>query len=218
MIEWEYRKIALNDVPRKSSDVEVLDRAGEECWELVTVLPNNIAYLKRPLDDPTLDETRELASHAHNEDSGAPPTAPKTPNHFASSAEVLRRSELQATVDRRVGKPREIDGPVAHRQQKGRLAGKRAPLGIFLTGARKEPHASLERQGGKCPHDNLPTRSGHYLSIGSVNCSEQRQVEAQSQPIVTQRRTATKINQILPSQLPLPSRTGVMGGAFAALR
>jgi hypothetical protein len=51
MIEWEYRRLTLNDVPRNSSDVELLCQAGEEGWELVAILANNIAYLKRPLDD-----------------------------------------------------------------------------------------------------------------------------------------------------------------------
>ena len=47
MAEWEYRKIDLNQVPRKTDEVDVLCDAGEEGWELVTILPNNVAYLKR---------------------------------------------------------------------------------------------------------------------------------------------------------------------------
>jgi hypothetical protein len=58
-VRWEYRKIALNERPRSSDDIDVLRDAGEHSWELVTILPNNVAYLKRPLsvlrDDPDRD-------------------------------------------------------------------------------------------------------------------------------------------------------------------
>jgi DNA-binding protein H-NS len=78
MIEWEYRKLVLNDVPRKSSDVELLCDAGEEGWELVAILANNIAYLKRPLDDAQiLEESRDPASRGQNDNrTGNPPSAP----------------------------------------------------------------------------------------------------------------------------------------------
>ena len=49
--EWEYRKIDLNQVPRKTNEVDVLCDAGEDGWELVTILQNNIAYLKREVGD-----------------------------------------------------------------------------------------------------------------------------------------------------------------------
>ena len=45
--EWEYRKIDLNQVPRKTDEVDVLCDAGDEGWELVAILQNNVAYLKR---------------------------------------------------------------------------------------------------------------------------------------------------------------------------
>ena len=47
MAQWEYKKIRLNDLSRKSDDIDLLCDAGEEGWELVVMLPNNIAYLKR---------------------------------------------------------------------------------------------------------------------------------------------------------------------------
>jgi H-NS histone C-terminal domain len=47
MTQWEYRKIRLNDLARKSDDIDLLCDAGEEGWELVVMLPNNVAYLKR---------------------------------------------------------------------------------------------------------------------------------------------------------------------------
>jgi hypothetical protein len=48
---WTYRKIALNQHHRRGDDVELLCNAGEEGWELVSILPNNVAYLKRKLED-----------------------------------------------------------------------------------------------------------------------------------------------------------------------
>jgi DNA-binding protein H-NS len=48
---WEYRKIALNQLSPKSADVDVLNDAGEEGWELVAILENNVAYLKREIGD-----------------------------------------------------------------------------------------------------------------------------------------------------------------------
>ena len=53
MTRWEYRKFDLNDVPRRADDIDVLLNAGKDGWELVAVTTNNIAYLKRPLEDPT---------------------------------------------------------------------------------------------------------------------------------------------------------------------
>lgn len=48
---WQYRKINLNEVPRRSDEVDVLCAAGEDGWELVTITANNFAYLKREGDD-----------------------------------------------------------------------------------------------------------------------------------------------------------------------
>ena len=50
MHRWEYRKLDLNEVPRKSSDIDALCDAGREGWELVGVNVNNMAYLKREIE------------------------------------------------------------------------------------------------------------------------------------------------------------------------
>ena len=50
-MSWEYQKINLNEVPRKSNEIDVLCGAGEEGWELVAILENNIAYLKREVEE-----------------------------------------------------------------------------------------------------------------------------------------------------------------------
>jgi hypothetical protein len=47
MPEWEYVTVSLSDLPVKTRAVDVLNDAGEQGWELVTITSNNIAYLKR---------------------------------------------------------------------------------------------------------------------------------------------------------------------------
>src|SRR5262245_37083147 len=47
MSEWEYRKIDLNQQQPGGDDLEVLNAAGAEGWELVGITSNHIAYLKR---------------------------------------------------------------------------------------------------------------------------------------------------------------------------
>jgi len=49
--KWEYRKLALSPLPRKTDDVDLLCQVGEERWELIAILPNNVAYLKRQAGD-----------------------------------------------------------------------------------------------------------------------------------------------------------------------
>jgi hypothetical protein len=47
MPQWQYRTIYLNEIPRGSDAIDVLNDAGGEGWELVGITANNIAYLKR---------------------------------------------------------------------------------------------------------------------------------------------------------------------------
>jgi len=54
MPQWEYSKIDLNNVPAKGSDLDALDDAGKDGWELVGITANNVAYLKRALEDPAV--------------------------------------------------------------------------------------------------------------------------------------------------------------------
>lgn len=51
MKTWEYKKLALNEAARKSNNVDLLCDAGEDGWELVAILPNGIAFLKREVED-----------------------------------------------------------------------------------------------------------------------------------------------------------------------
>jgi hypothetical protein len=61
VVRWEYRKVPLNEHPRSSDDIDVLCDAGANRWELVTILPNNVAYLKRPRGEPSNDADGDAA-------------------------------------------------------------------------------------------------------------------------------------------------------------
>ncbi len=50
MSEWEYRKIDLSQQGPRSDELDLLNAAGADGWELVGITSNNIAHLKRPLD------------------------------------------------------------------------------------------------------------------------------------------------------------------------
>jgi hypothetical protein len=47
MEKWEYRRLTLSETRRGVDEIDLLCDAGEEGWELVAVLPNGVAYLKR---------------------------------------------------------------------------------------------------------------------------------------------------------------------------
>lgn len=46
---WEYRTIDLSDVSLGRTEVEILNVAGRQGWELVTIRLTGIAYMKRPV-------------------------------------------------------------------------------------------------------------------------------------------------------------------------
>jgi hypothetical protein len=50
--EWEYTRINLNEVPRRTDDIDLLNDAGKNGWELVAITTNNIAFLKRSIGEP----------------------------------------------------------------------------------------------------------------------------------------------------------------------
>lgn len=47
MPQWEYEVLDLNELPRRTSVLDVLNDAGAKGWELVSISPLNIAVLKR---------------------------------------------------------------------------------------------------------------------------------------------------------------------------
>jgi hypothetical protein len=55
--EWKYRKLFLNLHPPRGDELDVLNAAGAEGWELVSITGNNIAYLKREVGGVALSPT-----------------------------------------------------------------------------------------------------------------------------------------------------------------
>jgi hypothetical protein len=49
MRQWQYLKRDLNDTPRRSDGIDLLNRAGSEGWELESVTSNGVALLKREI-------------------------------------------------------------------------------------------------------------------------------------------------------------------------
>jgi hypothetical protein len=56
--EWEYLRIDLNQRRPREDELDLLNRAGAEGWELVSINTTNIAYLKRPVEEAAADEMR----------------------------------------------------------------------------------------------------------------------------------------------------------------
>jgi hypothetical protein len=58
MSEWEYSTVNLSELPRDTGELDLLNDAGKDGWELVGITSNNIAYLKRQVRKPTTATTR----------------------------------------------------------------------------------------------------------------------------------------------------------------
>jgi len=50
MPSWQYRSIDLAHLPPRTDELDLLDEAGENGWELVTITTNNVADLRRAVD------------------------------------------------------------------------------------------------------------------------------------------------------------------------
>ena len=59
---WEYRMSNLNDLPRKGTELELLNTAGAEGWELILIAVNRVAYFKRRIEDDPLPRRRRGAT------------------------------------------------------------------------------------------------------------------------------------------------------------
>jgi H-NS histone family len=77
IVEWEYRKILLNDHLRRGDDIELLCDAGKEGWELIAITPNSVAYLRRAINSvPAHQHTSHPTETAHANEAAAA-TKPK---------------------------------------------------------------------------------------------------------------------------------------------
>jgi H-NS histone family len=64
MPEWKYRKIDLNLYRPKGDELDLLNDAGAGGWELVGIVSNSIAYLKREVEEVSpMAHTDETRSH-----------------------------------------------------------------------------------------------------------------------------------------------------------
>ena len=64
MGEWEYQKLDLNDARPRQDDVDMLNSAGREGWELVAVTPSGVAYLKHEVQTEKPRRRKVSASDA----------------------------------------------------------------------------------------------------------------------------------------------------------
>jgi DNA-binding protein H-NS len=64
--EWEYRKLYLNQHSPRGDELELLNAVGTEGWELVGINNNNIAYLKREVEEATLTTHTEEEARGQN--------------------------------------------------------------------------------------------------------------------------------------------------------
>ena len=44
---WEYTRADLSLTSKRGSELDILNALGAEGWELVAIMSNNVAYLKR---------------------------------------------------------------------------------------------------------------------------------------------------------------------------
>jgi hypothetical protein len=58
MSQWEYQKIDLSKIPAKIEDIDLLNDAGRDGWELVATTANHIAYMKRLVAAPKRQAAR----------------------------------------------------------------------------------------------------------------------------------------------------------------
>lgn len=64
MTKWEYEKIDLNSLPRHESEIDALNLAGSNGWELVGINSCNIAIMKRAVTAPKAPRATAAAATA----------------------------------------------------------------------------------------------------------------------------------------------------------
>lgn len=77
MTKWEYERIDLNTLARNETDIDVLNEAGAQGWELIAINPCNVAILKRAVATTATRAPR--ASSAASTGSGTGASSSTTP-------------------------------------------------------------------------------------------------------------------------------------------
>ena len=67
MSEWEYLKIGLNQHGPKGNELDLLNAAGAQGWELIGITSNSIAYLKRERDAFVRDDPFAHEAHSNGD-------------------------------------------------------------------------------------------------------------------------------------------------------
>jgi len=62
MTKWEYQKIDLNTLSRSETELDALNHAGAQGWELITINSCNIALFKRAVSAPKVARTSATAA------------------------------------------------------------------------------------------------------------------------------------------------------------
>jgi hypothetical protein len=62
MTKWEYSRIDLNTLSRSETELDALNHAGAQGWELVTINNCNIALFKRAVPAPKVSRASAAAS------------------------------------------------------------------------------------------------------------------------------------------------------------
>jgi len=60
MPRWEYATIHLSELPRGTDEIDILNDAGEGGWELVSIMANNVAYLKRQVTESAAPTVKSM--------------------------------------------------------------------------------------------------------------------------------------------------------------
>jgi len=101
--QWEYLKIAHNQLSPRAADVDVLNDHGDEGWELIAILPNNIAYLKRALASRAAEDEAADEPGTEKPRMNGTVAAPEAPRILPAEPQ---RAEVRAVVKAKFRDPK----------------------------------------------------------------------------------------------------------------